>query len=227
MKKKKVYEDIVERFSKKIENGDWKNGDKLPTERELAEILGVSRTSIREALRAMELIGMVESRVGDGTYVKALSLDTAFNSVVGAFNADSDFVLEMYEVRILLESYTITLAAKRRTEEHLELLRKTLKDMEEDIRQGNKALESDNQFHFIIAQAAGNRALLSILTLCTELFNSSIKMANLPVNPQDIVEEHQKMYEALRNQDSALAARLMKSHLRRAYKRAVMLMKMK
>ncbi|MFV0352526.1 MAG: FadR/GntR family transcriptional regulator [Oscillospiraceae bacterium] len=227
VKKRKVYEDIVDQFSRKIESGELKSGDKLPTERELTEVMGVSRTSIREALRAMELIGMVESRVGDGTYVKSLRLDRAFSNVVGAFHADMSFILDMFEVRMLLETYTIRMAAKSRTEEHLLALEDTLEKIKKDIERGDKVLVNDNRFHRIIAEAAGNRALLSILTLCAELFDSSIELANAQVNSYDIYYEHQKMLEAIKDQDAAFAARLMKSHLRRAYQRAKVIMNMK
>ena len=219
-KKTRLYEDIVQQFMKKIEDGELKAGDKLPTERELVEQLGVSRTSIREALRAMELLGMIESKVSEGTFVKHSGIDRTLLGLTSSGTIDEKRTLETYEVRTLLESFTVRLAAKNRTPEQLKAMRGAIEAMKNDIAGGNRGHSADDLFHRIIAEAAGNSVLIGILSLCAEMINSSIAVANAHVNVNDIISEHQSMYEAIERGDEKLAERLVRAHIKRAYDRA-------
>lgn len=226
-KKTRRYEDIVQLLIGKIESGELKAGDRLPTERDLVDILGVSRTSIREALRAMELLGMVQSKVGGGTFVRHSGIDGSLLHFADNAEGDDARALETYEVRMLLESYSARLAARNRTEKHLEQMREAMDAMRSDIAQGNRALSPDNQFHRIIAEAAGNGMLLSILSLCAETINSSIAVANAYVNTQDIIVEHEEMHDAIAHGDEKRAERLMRAHIKRAYQRTEFVLKNK
>lgn len=219
-RKTRLYEDIVKQFMRKIEDGALKEGDKLPTERELVEQLGVSRTSIREALRAMELLGMIESKVSEGTFIKHSGVDRSILGLSGAGGVDARRVMETYEVRLLLESFTARQAAKRRTDEQLGAMRGAIEAMKKDIAAGNRGHAADNQFHRIIAEASGNSVLISILSLCADMINSSIVLADAHVNVNDIISEHQNLYEAVERRDDKLAERLMRAHIRRAHDRA-------
>lgn len=219
VKKTRLYEDIIQQIVQKIETGELQAGEKLPTERELVAQMGVSRTSIREALRAMELIGLVESKVGEGTYIKSLSVDKAFLNLAQVVPTDEQFLLDMYEVRILLESYSAKQAARRRTEEHLAQLRHSIELLNKDIGSVEARTKADTLFHQTIAKAAGNTALISVLSLCSELINSSITIANAYVNTLDIVYEHQAMYDAIERQSDKIAERLMRAHIKRAHDR--------
>lgn len=219
-KKTRLYEDIVEMFTKKIESGELKAGDKLPTERELVEQLGVSRTSVREALRAMELVGLIESKVGEGTFIKPSGIDQAIlRAVSGGDAADRRHVLEMYEVRCLLEPFAARVAAKKRTAAQLRDMRRAIDAMRADIIAGDRGQSGDISFHDVIAAAAGNSILINILAAFAEVLNSSIAVANAHVNVADIIEEHEKMYDAIEDKDEALAERLMHAHIKRAYDR--------
>lgn len=226
-KKTRRYEDIVQLFIGKIESGELKAGDRLPTERELVDILGVSRTSIREALRAMELLGMVQSKVGGGTFIRQSGIDGALLHFADNAEGDDVRALETYEVRLLLESYSARLAARKRTDRHLEQMRGAMDAMRGDIALGNRAHSPDNQFHRIIAEAAGNGMLLSILSLCADTINSSIAVANAYVNTQDIIAEHEAMYEAIEQGDEKRSERLMRAHIKRAHERTVFVLKNK
>ncbi len=218
-RKTRLYEDIVQQFMKKIEDGELKAGDKLPTERELVEQLGVSRTSIREALRAMELLGVIESRVSEGTFVKPSGVDRAFLRLRGSDTADERRTLEMYEIRMLLEPYGAGLAARKRSERHLAELAGAVETMKREIAEGTRGREGDKRFHKILAEASGNGVLVSILSLCSEMLASSIAVANAHVNANDIIDEHERMYEAVRQGEERTAERLMRAHLKRALDR--------
>jgi GntR family transcriptional repressor for pyruvate dehydrogenase complex len=219
VKKTRIYEDIIRQFMRKIENGELSAGDRIPTERELVEQLGVSRASIREALRAMELIGLVESKVGGGTYIKSLTVDRAFTNLARVLTADNQYLLDMYEVRILLETYSVRQAARKRTEGHLAMLKSSLDVLKKDMAQERGRVEADTLFHKTLAEAAGNAALISVLSLCSELINSSIIVADAYVNALDIIYEHEAIYDAVEKKDEKTAARLMRAHIKRAYNR--------
>lgn len=217
-KKTRLYEDIVQQIIGKIECGELKAGDRLPTERDLAEQLGVSRTSVREALRAMELLGIIKSKVSEGTFIKHSGLDRILLRFNGSA-ADEELVYEIYEMRMLLETFSIRQAARKRTASQLKAMRDAVEAMKNDIAGGNRGQSADNLFHKIIAEAAGNSVLINILSLCAEMINSSIGVANAHVNVSDIIEEHEKMYDAIEKQDDKLAERLMKAHIKRAIER--------
>ena len=133
---RKLYEEITARLLEQISEGTLKPGDRLPPERTMAEDYGVSRTAVREALRSMEMMGVVESRVGEGTYIRTPS----FADVVDPFSmvvAQSGRLgSELIEVRLILETEVAGLAARRRTEEQLAALEGTLEDMRQDIEAG-------------------------------------------------------------------------------------------
>lgn len=218
-KKTRLYEDIVQQFMRKIESGELKAGDRLPTERELVEQLGVSRTSIREALRAMELLGVIESKVSEGTFIKHSGIDGALLRLSGVAGADENRVMEMYEIRILLETYSIRQAAKKRNERHLREMREAIEVLKGEIAGGTRGQSGDNLFHRTIAEAAGNSVLISILSLFAETIDSSIAVSNANVNVNDIIDEHQSMYEAIEARDEKTAEKLMRAHIKRAHAR--------
>ena len=129
----KVYEDIIEQFKNMIYSGQLKKGDKLPPERELCQILGVSRASMREALRAMEVMGIVDSRPGEGTYIVDEITSSIFKplSLIIALEKNQD---DFIELRKILESACAKKAAEMRTDEDLEKMQSQIKIM----------MESDN-----------------------------------------------------------------------------------
>ncbi|MCD8139246.1 MAG: FadR family transcriptional regulator [Planctomycetaceae bacterium] len=217
-KKTRLYEDIVELFKKKIEDGDLRAGDRLPTERELVEQLGVSRTSVREALRAMELVGLIESKVGEGTFIKSSGIDEAILRVTGGVQ-DERRVLEMYEVRVLLEPYAARVAARKRSQAQLRDMRLAIESMRDEITKGERGQRGDIRFHGSIAEAAGNSILIGILGAFAEALGSSIAVANAHVHAADIIAEHQRMFDAIEERDETEAERLMHAHIKRAIDR--------
>lgn len=218
-KKTRLYEDVVQQIVGKIENGTLKAGDRLPTERDLVVQLGVSRTSVREALRALELMGMIESRVKEGTFVKDVNLDVAMLKFANRGALDGKRILEMYQVRAQLEVLSIRLAAQNRTEKHLDVLRKAVLAMQDENGRGKRGLTADKHFHRTVAEAAGNGVLTGMLSMFSDLLTSSIAASNSHANVNVLVREHQEMYEAIENRDEKLAERLIRKHIGRAYDR--------
>lgn len=200
-----------------IHAGTLRPGDRLPPERALAEEYGVSRTAIREALRSMEMMGCVESRVGEGTFIKAPSLSNIVDPFSMVLAQNRQLGSELIEVRLILETEVAALAARRRTQQQLQALEATLQDMEQDIAAGGVGLEADESFHSILAQAAGNDALNVMLDMCAGMLSRTRPITQaIKGVPKMTLKDHTAICNAVRAQDEKAARRLMRMHLNRA-----------
>ncbi len=214
VKKARLYEDIVQQLTRLINSGVLKPGDRLPTERALATELDVSRTAIREALRVMEAMGFIESRVGEGTYVRAITIENVISPFSSLLQQDQRLIDELMEVRLLIETEMARMAAHRLNPESAAQIEESLAFMEEEISQGVLGLNGDNMFHEALAKAADNQALCQILDLCSDLLSSSREDALKKLSDQGIaLAHHRKIYQAVVDGDGDLAASLMKHHL--------------
>lgn len=219
VKRSRLYEEIVRQLTDLINNGTLKPGDRLPTERALALQLKVSRTAIREALRALEMMGFIESKVGEGTFVRAITMNNVISPFSSLLVQDERLMTELIEVRMLLETEIARLAAKRITPEKAKLIEASLAMMAEEIDQGVIGIVGDNAFHNALAQAADNTAMSKILSLCGDLLSKSRKTALTRMKDQRVgLAHHREIYLAVVEGDEDLAATMMKHHLSEAYK---------
>lgn len=213
----KLYEDIAARMIAQIHEGSLRPGDRLPPERALAEEYGVSRTAIREALRSMEMMGCVESRVGEGTFIKAPSLSNIVDPFAMVLTQNHQLGSELIEVRLILETEVAALAARRRTEEQLSDLEQSIRKMKDDIDCGGMGVEADADFHSVLAEAAGNEALHVMLDMCEGMLSRTRPITQaLKGVPKMALKDHSAICEAIRIQDEKAARRLMRTHLNRA-----------
>ena len=217
VKKIRLYESIVKQIQQLIAKGELKPGQKLPPERSLAEELNVSRTSIREALRALEMMGYLESKVGvgGGTYVKEISLENVISPFSKMLLQNDDFIVELLEVRLFLELEVARLAALRRGDEDLENMRHAIARMEQEIEDGNTGLEGDNQFHSALAIAANNRVLQQFVFMCGDLLEVE-REAHLSEDSGESLKalnQHKELLQAIEQQDEQQAQQIMSSHI--------------
>jgi GntR family transcriptional regulator, transcriptional repressor for pyruvate dehydrogenase complex len=198
----------IEKIKDLIVAGEFAPGSKLPKERELAERLGLSRNSLREAVRALTMIGVLEPRQGDGTYVTSLEPDLllAGTSFVSDLLTGAT-LLELHEVRRILEPAATAMAATRLTDEELAALARTLDRM--DAAETTQAfIDSDLEFHRIVVGACGNTTLASLIqNLSGGTLRARIWRA---INERGAVERtrqlHHDIYRALVARDANLAA---------------------
>jgi GntR family transcriptional regulator, transcriptional repressor for pyruvate dehydrogenase complex len=190
-----------------IASGRFRPGDRLPKENELAALLGVSRGSLREAVRALELVGVVQARQGDGTYLTSLAPSALLDvmSIVIDFT-DEKSTLELLEVRRLLEPAAAALAAARADDDALARMR----DAMEAMRAADDAealVEADAAFHAAIAGATGNPALAALLdNLSGHTLRTRVRRAVSEQRAiEDTLAEHDRIYEALLARDPELA----------------------
>ena len=222
VKTDRLYLKVADQLNRLIETGAIKPGQRFPSERELAEQLGVSRPTIREAMIALELSGVIEIRSGSGIYVTELALKKKpelSDKGVGPF--------EILEIRHIIEAEACAMAATRITDGELNDLRQALAEMEEEEKQPDASEKADQKFHSIIAQACQNSAIASVVEWLWELRNQSpLSTAFLQrireegVHPS--MSEHRKILEALEQRDPDQARCAMKMHIENATANAAM-----
>jgi len=197
-----------------VVKGEWKAGDRIPPERELCQQLGIARTSLREALKAMELIGMLDSRVGDGTFVCPRS-EFLSRPLLWAFTGtDHAELRDIMEAREFLERDLAGLAAERGSDADIEAIGAAVNTMRENIAEGKSILESDLAFHLTIATAAHNEVLRNAVQLLRNLLKQwLILKLLLPAVPSKVLKQHEDIYLAIKSRDAAAARDAMWGHL--------------
>src|SRR5690349_19285301 len=196
-----------------ISSGEFTAGARLPTERELTRRFGLSRSSLREAVRALALVGVLESRVGDGTYVTTLEPDLLLTGV--GFVSDlaaGESLLELHHVRRILEPEATRLATPRLTDSDFERLEQSLERMDA-VSDGPAFIQADTDFHRVILDACGNATLASLIqNLSTSTLRARMWQAVVADGAVAATRaSHRAIYDALaeRDADRAAAADLM------------------
>jgi GntR family transcriptional regulator, transcriptional repressor for pyruvate dehydrogenase complex len=176
--------------------------------------LGIARTSLREALKAMELIGMLDSRVGDGTFVCPRS-EFLSRPFFWAFTGNDHLELrDIMEARTLLEEQLAGLAAERASDAEIETIGQLVRTMAESVTQGKSILDEDMKFHLTIAAAAHNQILQNAVQLLRNLMRQWIHFKLLIPNvPATVLKRHQAIYRAIRDRDPQSARAAMREHL--------------
>jgi len=220
IKAKKIYEEIVEQIKQLMAGGELKPGDKLLPERELAERLQVSRASVREAIRALEMMGFVEIRPGDGTFVRDTNTDDIIQPLAMFLAVEKTSLLEMFAIRMIFETATARMAAEQASEEEVGEIKTALEKMIKslNVQDSEKGEEYDTAFHYAVAEATHNGLLIRLFRTISEDFSRAVSTARRQLytdehNPQKIIDQHRRIYEAIKNHNPNLAAQAMLEHL--------------
>lgn len=220
VKRSRIYQDVVRQIKALISSGKLKPGDQLPTERELAEALKVSRPSVREALRTLETMGYLESRigVGGGSFIKQITISDVIAPLSEMFLKHKKSILELQEVRLILESETAGLAAQRCNSEDLTEIEDGLLTMQKEIDTRELGMAGDNAFHNAVAKATHNEVLITFMSMFGDLQNELRAMTlNLPGQPGRSLQDHRNVYNAIKAGDKTKAVKSMRDHIRKAW----------
>lgn len=208
-----LYEQVVGRLREFIDVQNLKPGDRLMSERELAEQLGVSRTSVRQALTALRVLGMVESRHGEGVFLLRAPADVIPSLALEMVNAEVDHPM-IWEVREGIEVQAARLAARRRSDEDLDRMRQAVDAMDASVAEGGDGVVGDRHFHRAIAEAAHNPMLNQLFgQLADAVDRTSEASLTQSGRPAISVRAHREILEAIVAKDEALAAELMRKHI--------------
>jgi GntR family transcriptional regulator, transcriptional repressor for pyruvate dehydrogenase complex len=214
VKRSRIYEHIVDQIHALIREGRWEPGDQIPPERELAERFRVSRTSVREALRALEMQGMIESRQGGGTFVRSADAEALIPPLAAAILRGQRELAEVLEVRELIEPGIARQAATRATPEHLAELERLLESQRDCIAQGKPFVDEDTAFHHTLARAADNRILLRLHNVILDVLRESRQSyLHVPDRPQMSLRGHEAILTAVRAHDPDAAANAALAHV--------------
>jgi len=209
-----------------VVHGTWKAGDRIPPERDLCQQLGIARTSLREALKAMELVGMVESRVGDGTFVCPRS-EFLSRPLLWAFTGTDDTEFEeIMEARIIIEENLAGLAAQRATEADITAISDSVQSLHNAIAREEPILDADMSFHLAISRAAHNTVLANSVQLLRNMMRQWLYYKVLmPEAAPRVLKRHLAVSRAIAQRKPAAARREMRLHLEEAMQLVVHVIK--
>lgn len=214
----KVFEQVAEQIEKRILDGELHSGDRLPTERELAEQFHVSRTAVREAMKILAQKGLVDMRPGRGTIVidgahEAMqnSIDLAMKLKLGEVGGSDNLV----EVREILEIEIAALAAARATEKEIVAMHEAVRVMDENLNDADAFISADNNFHEALAQGTQNTLILILVNSIVNLLSEQRKQIfEVEGGPQRGQVHHKRILESISRRDPEAARVAMRAHLR-------------
>jgi DNA-binding FadR family transcriptional regulator len=216
---RRLYRQIADQIRALIKRGEFSAGSRLPPERDLARQLGVSRPSVREALIALEVEGLVEVRIGSGIYVRAPEGHAASHAPEAAAGP-----FELLRARYMIESECAALAAKSAKRAQVQAIEEALDEMDREMVAGRQPLPSDRLFHLRIAEATGNGALVHVIKLLwDERTGELIARLEHHYDSPDLwrtaIGEHRAVLKSIAARDPDAARAAMQRHLNHAYKR--------
>lgn len=221
----RLYRQIAEQVRQLMASGEFALGSRLPAERDLAVQLGVSRPSVREALIALEVEGMIEVRTGSGIYVQRTELTNKSTPTETDANTPADWgPLEVMSARLLVEAEVAALAATHAQKADLKAIKSGLQQMKLEAARDQVPREGDEAFHEAIAQACGNSVLLDTVQRYWQARNGPLfeRLGDYFEHPeswQAAIGEHQQVLLAIEAHDASAARKAMQKHLRQAHKR--------
>jgi GntR family transcriptional repressor for pyruvate dehydrogenase complex len=215
LKRSSTAERIVENLITIIKYRNLKKGDKLPPERQLCEMIGVSRPILREALKALQVMNIIDIRQGAGAYIKSLEPEDVVEHLDIVFHLDSSLYHDLYEARRVIEASVAAIAAEKISGEDLALIEENIQQAAADIDNEQSFAERDLELHEVILKAAGNRVIpvfmQSINKLALLIRQKTNAMPNIRKNT---IKDHKAILMALKDHDPRESAAAMERHIR-------------
>jgi GntR family transcriptional regulator, transcriptional repressor for pyruvate dehydrogenase complex len=213
IRRNKVYEDVARQIERLILK-KLRPGDKLPSERELAETLAVSRSSIRDAIRSLELMGMVEPRQGAGTIVLEITPNSVANPLINALKRKEELMGELLDFRRIIEPPLAARAATHASTEDITEMEDILNRQEQKQRQGESTIAEDSEFHYAVAMASGNSVVLKVLDILMDLLRDTRERSlQVEGRPQKSLAGHRRILAAIKRHDAESAKAAMRRHI--------------
>jgi GntR family transcriptional repressor for pyruvate dehydrogenase complex len=215
IKKRRVADEVADRIREMILEGAFPPAQALPAERDLAERFGVSRGAIRDALRMLEMIGLIETRHGQGTFPQELTVDRLVAPLTAVMAYRPDMRDELMDVRRMFEPAVARAAATRATEEDFADLERVLEAQRVKLRTGQSPIVEDTSFHALLARSTQNRVVVSIMAILNDLLVESRKSAlSQKGRLEQSMQGHEAVIAALRRRDPEGASQAMHKHIK-------------
>jgi len=205
---------LVQEYIKEyVVDNDLRQGDAIPSEGQIAEDLGISRSSVREGVRALESLGIIEVRHGNGLFVRETNFDAVLKILSYNIMFETSTLLELLHLRRLLESSIISKVVKKINENNLEECRQILMKWEKNLDNNLPFSEQDRLFHKILYRVAGNKLFTNLADVFWVAYRKA-ESETIPIarSGQSILEHHRRILEAVEDRDAELAKQLMFEH---------------
>lgn len=213
IQKRSVSEEVLEEFKRLLSSGEWKPGEKLPSENELAGIMGVSRVSIRSALEKLKSLGLVESRQGGGTFVCRVDGSQYLNALLPVVMLDDGQQEYVLEFRRILECEQAELAAERADQEDIRALRENVDKMQSSLDDYQKFSEADVEFHMLLAKACKNPLMIQTSQILRDVILGNIRFAQVKRDTKEAAKCHELLVKAIEERDGKRAREIMAEHM--------------
>ena len=214
IKKTRVAEEVANRIRTLILDDTFPQGQPLPSERVLTEQFGVSRGSIRDALRMLETIGLIETQHGRGTFPRELTVDRLVAPLASMMTFRHDLQDELLDVRRMFEPAVARVAASRATDEDFADLQRILDAQQRKLKKGQSAIVEDTAFHAALARSTRNRVVVSLMATLNDLLVESRKLTlKQKGRPAKSIQGHEAVVAAMRRRDAEGAAQAMYKHI--------------
>lgn len=211
---KDTQKNIISKLRDLIDFKNLEPGDKLPSERMLSEKFEVSRNSIREAIQKLEFFGILMSKPQSGTFIADIGRVAMSGMIDDILRLDEPDFKSLVETRILLELKTVSLAALRRTDQDLSVMKSAMEAYKEKVLNNQDAVEEDLLFHLAIAKASKNSSMNTFMLIITPEIITNFETYHVCDSNQSQIgiEEHENIYNAIKDQDPVKAREMMKIH---------------
>lgn len=210
----KVYIEIIRELNHIIQEDELKTGDKLPSERELSERLNVGRSSVREALRSLELLDLIETRRGEGTFIKSIGGHRLVEVLASFFLREKKARNDLAETRKIVEIEGLRLACTRIDESQIDKLTNLIVQSKQSWENGNFPVEEDYLFHKTIVEACHNSLMLHIWISLVEYSKVALRESlSREGRPEQSIREHEEILQALKTRNEKQAINALRNHL--------------
>ena len=214
IKRAKVSDEVAKQIKALISEGKLKPGDRLPPERELIKQFGISRPSLREALKSLGTMGFLEVKQAKRTYVKSVTSERMQGPLSLLIQTDTQKIYDLIEVRKAMEAWGAYYAAQRASEEDIDRLEKILKEMKQAIEQDQPWEKEDADFHLAVAQATHNIIQIHLMSTIYDLLKESVaKIFTNHVKTKKLYQQHCRIFYAIKKHSPEKARESTLEHL--------------
>lgn len=219
IKKESIRTQVFERLRDQVVSRTWPAGSMLPSEKQLSIEMGVSRASIREGIQQLAILGLLETRQGEGTYVRDFSSEIYLNALIPLLVLDETAIFHVLEYRKVMEMGTVALVVEKAGEDDLERLEKAYAVMVQNRDDSAEFAKADLAFHLALAEASGNPIIAKINQIIRHILSVSMENIVKTLGNQDGLDYHRRILDAIKRRDSTLAKQLMEEHIVRTVER--------
>jgi GntR family transcriptional regulator, transcriptional repressor for pyruvate dehydrogenase complex len=217
IKKANISEQVFEQLKQQMLLGEWKQGDKIPSENELAALFGVSRVTVRQALQKLTVLGLIETKLGEGSFVKEVKPGMYMNNLIPMAYLGSKSLLDILEFRQAIEVKTAELATKRATDEDIKELEKIFERMIKHKDNGKRFSEADLDFHLKLAEMTKNSLIIETHNIIKEILSVAMQSIVDQLGNVRGLHYHKMLLEAIKEHDYQKTKKIMAQHVDDTY----------